>query len=143
MKVFLDTSSLIKLYHKENGTKELQSLFLESKIIQIFLSEITKVEFASTIWKKIRTKEVSLDNGILILNLFEEDLINYHFIMIDGLLIEQARKLMLSYGIEGLRTLDSIQLSTCVILKNEVDLFLTSDKLLNRLIEREGLNIAF
>ena len=143
MKVFLDTSSLIKLYHKENGTKELQSLFLESKIIQIFLSEITKVEFASTIWKKIRTKEVSLDNGILILNLFEEDLINYHFIMIDGLLIEQARKLMLSYGIEGLRTLDSIQLSTCVILKNEVDLFLTSDKLLNKLIEREGLNIAF
>ena len=143
MKVFLDTSSLIKLYHKENGTKELQSLFLESKIIQIFLSEITKVEFASTIWKKIRTKEVSLDNGILILNLFEEDLINYHFIMIDGLLIEQARKLMLSYGIEGLRTLDSIQLSTCVILKNEVDLFLTSDKLLNKLIEREGLNTAF
>lgn len=143
MKVFLDTSSLIKLYHKENGTKELQSLFLESKIIQIFLSEITKVEFASTIWKKIRTKEVSLDNGILILNLFEEDLINYHFIMIDGLLIEQARKLMLSYGIEGLRTLDSIQLSTCVSLKNEVDLFLTSDKLLNKLIEREGLNTAF
>ena len=143
MKVFLDTSSLIKLYHKENGTKELQSLFLESKIIQIFLSEITKVEFASTIWKKIRTKEVSLDNGILILNLFEEDLINYHFIMIDGLLIEQARKLMLSYGIEGLRTLDSIQLSTCVSLKNEVDLFITSDKLLNKLIEREGLNTAF
>jgi len=143
VKVFLDTSSLIKLYHKENGTKELQSLFLESKIIQIFLSEITKVEFASTIWKKIRTKEVSLDNGILILNLFEEDLINYHFIMIDGLLIEQARKLMLSYGIEGLRTLDSIQLSTCVSLKNEVDLFLTSDKLLNKLIEREGLNTAF
>ena len=84
-----------------------------------------------------------MDNGILILNLFEEDLINYHFIMIDGLLIEQARKLMLSYGIEGLRTLDSIQLSTCVSLKNEVDLFLTSDKLLNKLIEREGLNTAF
>ena len=143
MKVFLDTSSLIKLYHKENGTKELQSLFLESKILQIFLSELTKVEFASTIWKKIRTKEVSLDNGIMILNLFQEDLSNYHFIMVDGLLIEQARMLMLSYGIEGLRTLDSIQLSTCVSLKNEVDLFLTSDKLLNKLIEREGLNIAF
>lgn len=143
MKVFLDTSSLIKLYHKEDGTNELQNLFLNSKVSQVFLSELTKIEFASTIWKKIRTKEISLENGMLILNLFEEDLNNYHFIMLDGLLMEQASKLISRYGLKGLRTLDSIQLSTCLVLKNEVSLFITSDSLLNKLMVSEGLATKF
>jgi len=48
--------------------------------------------------------------------------------------------LTIKYGIEGLRTLDSIQLSTCKVIENQVDIFITSDKLLSFLIEKEGLN---
>lgn len=59
MKIFLDTSSLFKLYHKETGTTELEELFLTAKITTIYLSEIAKIEFASTLWKKVRTKEIS------------------------------------------------------------------------------------
>jgi hypothetical protein len=55
------------------------------------------------------------------------------------LIIEQARILVTKYGIEGLRTLDGIQLSTCVFLKNKVDVFFSADKLLSVLIEKEGL----
>ena len=40
---------------------------------------------------------------------------------------------------EGLRTLDSIQLSTAVYLTKQIDLFLTADKLLNLLFEAEHL----
>jgi predicted nucleic acid-binding protein len=112
MKIFLDTSSLFKLYHQETGTEELESVFLKSKVTHIYLSEISKVEFTSTIWKKARTKEISS---------------------------EQAKNLTTKYGLEGLRTLDSIQLSTRKVLEKQVDIFLTSDKLLNTLIEREGL----
>ena len=50
MKIFLDTSSLFKLYHEEEGTEELEKVFSQAKITEIFLSEITKVEFTSTIW---------------------------------------------------------------------------------------------
>lgn len=53
MRIFLATSAIFKLYHQETGTEELESVFLNSKITQIYLSEISKVEFASTIWKKV------------------------------------------------------------------------------------------
>jgi len=59
MKIFLDTSSLFKLYHKEDGTAELEMLFSTVPITTVFLSEISKIEFASAIWKKVRSKEIT------------------------------------------------------------------------------------
>ena len=44
MKIFLDTSSLLKLYHKEQGRDELLKLIGE-KAEEIYLSEIAKIEF--------------------------------------------------------------------------------------------------
>ena len=139
MKIFLDTSSLFKLYHQETGTEELESVFLKSKVTHIYLSEISKVEFTSTIWKKARTKEISSEQAKITAELFESDFEKYNFISTDSLIIEQPKNLTTKYGLEGLRTLDSIQLSTCKVLEKQVDIFLTSDKLLNTLIEREGL----
>ena len=42
MKLFLDTSSLVKLYHNEIGTSELEELFTGLTINAIYLSEISK-----------------------------------------------------------------------------------------------------
>ena len=143
MKIFLDTSSLFKLYHQEEGTEELEAIFTKVKITHIFLSEISKVEFTSTIWKKVRTKEITESEARETLTLFENDFSKYNFVATDSLIIEQARNLTTQYGIEGLRTLDSIQLSTCIELENQVDVFFTVDKLLKRLIELEGLPTQF
>jgi predicted nucleic acid-binding protein len=139
MKIFLDTSSLFKLYHQEVGTDELENLFSQVKITHVFLSEITKIEFTSTIWKKVRTKEITTTQAKVTLELFENDFEKYNFVATDSLVLEQARNLTTKYGIEGLRTLDSIQLSTCISLAKEVDIFYTADKLLKTLIEQEGL----
>lgn len=139
MKIFLDTSSLFKLYHEEDGTEELEKIFSQVKITEIFLSEITKIEFTSTIWKKVRTKEITTKQANLTLELFENDFGKYNFVATNSLLLEQARNLTTKYGKDGLRTLDSIQLSTCKTLKNEVDIFYTNDNLLMKLIERERL----
>ena len=38
MNIFLDTSSLFKLYHKENGTEELQQLFVNKQVDGIFIA---------------------------------------------------------------------------------------------------------
>ena len=43
MKIFLDTSSLFKLYHHEIESEELENVLLKLKITHIYLSEITKV----------------------------------------------------------------------------------------------------
>ncbi len=139
MKVFLDTSSLFKLYHQEAGTTELENLFSQAKITQIFLSEITKVEFASTVWKKVRTKEITTTQAETTLALFEADFPKYSFITTNSLLLEQARQLTMKYGAAGLRTLDSLQLASCLILAEEAALFLTADNLLKTFLAAESL----
>lgn len=139
MKIFLDTSSLFKLYHQEEGTEELEKVFSQATITEIFLSEIAKVEFTSTIWKKVRTKEITVEQAETTLELFENDLAKYIFVSTDSLVLERARNLTTKYGVEGLRTLDSIQLSTCIELAKQADVFYTADKLLKILIEMVGL----
>lgn len=139
MKMFLDTSSLFKLYHEEEGTEELEKVFSQAKITEIFLSEIAKVEFSSTIWKKVRTKEITVEQAETTLDLFESDFEKYNFVTTDSLILERARNLTAKYGVEGLRTLDSIQLSTCIELAKQADVFYTADKLLKTLVEKEGL----
>jgi predicted nucleic acid-binding protein len=139
MKIFLDTSSLFKLYHKEVETNELERIFSTEKITTIFLSEISKIEFTSTVWKKVRTKEISETDALITLDLFQSDFEKYTFVATDSIIIEQARFLASKYGLNGLRTLDSIQLSSCVALSNVVNVFFTSDKLLKSLIIAEGM----
>ena len=139
MKIFLDTSSLLKLYHREAGTAELELIFSTVKITDIFLSEISKIELASAIWKKVRTKEITQSEAQTTLDLFEADFKKYSFVVIDSIIIEQARRLASKYGIQGLRTLDSIQLSASVSLFQQVDIFFTADKLLKSLFKAEGL----
>ena len=137
MKIHLDTSSFFKLYHQEEGTKEYQKIFLQNKITHIFLSEIAKIEFTSTIWKKIRTKEITTEQAIITLECFETDFEKYIFVTPDILILEQARNLTTKYGIKELRTLDSIQLSNCILLKNYVDLFYSAVKLLKTLLKKK------
>lgn len=49
MKLFLDTSSLFKLYHQEVDSDVIDGVFTNYKIIDIFLSELSKIEFPSTV----------------------------------------------------------------------------------------------
>jgi predicted nucleic acid-binding protein len=139
MKIFLDTSSLVKLYHREVDTAELESFFSTKKVTAIFLSEILKIEFTSTIWKKVRTKEITVAAARRTLDLFESDFIKYTFIATSSTIIEEARLFQTKYGMEGLRTLDSIQLATSISLMEKVEIFITSDKLLQSFFEKEGL----
>jgi predicted nucleic acid-binding protein len=139
MKIFLDTSTLFKLYHRESDTAELESRLSAIAITGIYLSEITKVEFTSTIWKKVRTKEISMLQAQKTLDLFELDFGKYNFVTTDSIIIEQARLFTSKYGMQGLRTLDSIQLSTAVSLFHQADIFFTADKLLQSLFVIEGL----
>jgi uncharacterized protein len=139
MKIFLDTSSLFNLNHREADTHIIEQIFSTTKVSNIYLSEITKIEFSSSIWKKVRTKEISLSEAKVTLQLFENDFEKYTFIATDSIIIEQAKNLVTKYGITGLRTLDSIQLATSLSLASVVSLFVTSDNLLKSILSEEGL----
>jgi len=139
MNIFFDTSSLFKLYHREADTVIIEQIFSRGIVTNVYLSEITKVEFASSVWKKVRTREITELEATATLQLFERDSDKYTFIATDSIVIEQARNLTIKYGLKGLRTLDSIQLSSAISLAKEVGLFVTSDNLLKSLFNQEGL----
>lgn len=66
MKICQDTSSLIKLYHTEPGTKELDAIFETNSVKEVFLSSLIKVEFNSALWKKVRAKDLTKDEAVAI-----------------------------------------------------------------------------
>lgn len=138
--IYLDTSSLVKAYHKKPGSDKIIKMLPQFQ--HIFLSELTKIEFVSAFWKKVKYSEANetvVKEGI---RFFENDYDKYDWVIIDREIIHFAKKFVSQYWKMGLRTLDSIQLACAISLKNEVDQFLTSDTILKRIMEMEGLSIA-
>ena len=140
MKIFLDTSTLFKLYHLESGTKQLILFFKSTMIESVFLSEITKLEFDSVVWKKVRKREIDDKKAQGLIKNFENDWGKFSFINDDAQLKHKARQLISKYGNDGLRTLDSIKLASAIHIKKEADLFFTDDYLLLKLFKKEKLH---
>ena len=141
MNVFIDTSSLFKLYHRESGTEELMSLFNDVGIEVIYLAEITKVEFSSAVWKKCRKNEIDERSASQLIEKFDKDSVKFNFVSEGQLLRQNAKGLIGKHWRKGLRTLDSIQLASALKVKNQIELFLTSDNLLSEIAQIEGLYI--
>lgn len=142
MKLYLDTSSLFKLYHSEPGSEEMDSVFSDNEITGIFLSEITNVEFISAVFKRVRMKELSMNDAEQLIKLFDNDLKKYTIVPVSSTTLENAKLLILKYGQEGLRTLDALQFASAIEVKNLVSKYLTSDKLLLSFFEKEYLPIS-
>lgn len=140
MKAFLDTSSLLKLYHSEADSDRLHEI-LSIDVEAIYLSEIAKIEFLSAIWKKIRQRDLTGEVGKAVISCFEADFNKFYWIKLTSEVIKRASELLKKYGDDGLRTLDSIQLACAVELKGENCSFFTSDRILQRLFNKENLNI--
>jgi len=139
MKVFFDTSSLFKLYHKESGTQELMNFFGNNSIEAIYLAEIAKIEFASTVWKKCRKRDIDEAIARKLIEKFNIDSIKYTYVPDSNHLKAFASSLIEKYWKKGLRTLDSLQLASGLMVKGEIEYYFTSDNILKELSEAEGL----
>ena len=138
MIAFLDTSTLVKLYHKENKSEKIiESL---QSVNKLYLSELAKLEFRSALWKKVRTKEIEEGKAKTVISLFENDTDKFEWVNIDSSLINDATNLLFEFGRTGLRTLDSIQLASALILKENDCLYFTEDELLKSLFDTLNLN---
>jgi len=139
MKVFFDTSSLFKLYHKESGTQELMGFFKNNSIETIYLAEIAKIEFSSTVWKKCRKRDIDEAIAKKLIEKFNIDSVKYSYVPDSHSLKKLASELIEKYWKKGLRTLDSLQLASGLMVKNEIGYYFTSDNILKELSEAEGL----
>lgn len=142
MNIFLDTSALLKLYHKETNTDKLFEFLYNNEIEQIFLSDLAKIEFTSAIWKKIRMKDITEDEGKELIEFFYKDVSKYNWIKLTNNIIQNATEYINVYGNIGLRSLDAIQLaSACRLTINNNIIFIAFDKILNNIFKQENLKI--
>lgn len=141
MKVFFDTSSLVKLYHQEDGSDVVQSSLENVAIEDIVLSELTILEFRSAFWRKVREGDLDEKLAVEAIACFENDRDYYQWVVLGAGIIESAKTLIMKYGNRGLRTLDSLQLASALALKDDECIFLTFDMLLKSLMQDEKLNV--
>lgn len=140
---YFDTSALIKLYHQETGTDQVEEIFRQADNVLI-ISELAGVELYSTLARKVRTGEIAPSVQDEVLRNFEHDC-THRFVIVPlgSSVIQKAKELLQKHGnTYALRTLDALHLGTCLIAraKEEVS-FVCADDRLVAIGTFEGLQI--
>jgi predicted nucleic acid-binding protein len=144
MKYYFDTSSLVKIYHREKGTEIVLSIYKGND--KIIISELSKIEFISTIYRKYREHEISNEVLNLLIHKFENDIKNRYdeVLQFSSLVTDEAWNLICSFSAKySLKTQDSIQLAFYNIYCETDTIFVCSDDKFVKVIEQEGIAVLF
>jgi len=135
---YLDTSALVKLYHQEAGTDQVEALFSQAGH-SLIISELAAVELYSTVARKLRTGEITEEAFEEVCKNFDDDC-KHRFVVapLSTTVSDKANELLRKYGkVKALRSLDALHLGACSIARTgEPLIFVCSD---NRLLEIAAL----
>jgi predicted nucleic acid-binding protein len=135
---YLDTSALVKLYHQEAGTDQVEALFTQTGN-SLIISELGAVELYSTVARKTRTGEITEDAFEEVCKNFDDDC-NRRFVVtpLSVTVSQKAKELLRKHGkVKALRALDALHLGAfSIALSGEPLIFVCSD---NRLLEIAAL----
>lgn len=141
---FLDTSALVKIYHREAGTDFCLARYADQS--PLIISELARVELHSAIFRKQREKELNAKALKAVLQRFECDCEErYEVLHVASLVYDEACRLLSRYaGAYGLRTLDSLQLATFLTYcEKDQDSFVCADRKLSAVVEQEDVKAVF
>jgi predicted nucleic acid-binding protein len=135
---FLDTSALVKQYHLEAGSAQVNTIFDDQNNVMI-ISELSLVELVSALQRKQNQGEITQqalhDALAQFANTVLHELVVVSF---QGELVQEARELVLRHG---LRTLDSLQLAFALGLRAMSPIFVCADARLRQAASDEGLSV--
>jgi len=141
MQYFFDTSAVVKIYHRESGTERILPLYQGGEVIVI--SELSKVEFSSTIHKKMRTGEITADTLEAVKNRFFADCSSrFVVIHVASFIVDAALEIMNTLGrANHLFSLDALQIATHSIIAEKDTTFVCADKRLTALVAAMGIPV--
>ena len=137
MILYLDTSSLVKLYVEETESSKIAEMVDSCKVTATSL--IAYAEARAAYARRFREKAFGKKEYHLLLSAFEEDWKNYFIIRIKSALVKLAGDLAEKHGLRGF---DAIHLSSAVTLKKEIGspvYFSCFDARLTAVSKAEGL----
>ena len=132
---YLDTSALVKRYHREEYSDVVNETFEKYSIA---ISELSIVEFVSTLRKKVDERVIKKKELSRILLKFHEDLADLIILKFDSNVISKAVEFILKYR---LKTLDSLQLAFATKLKKYDPIFVSFDSKLLNCAKSEGFRV--
>ncbi len=137
MIVYLDTSSLVKLYVEEEGSSEIYELVQSSKIAATSL--VAYAEARAAFARRYREKAFKSGEYRRLILRFNEDWNNYLSLRVTDELVRLAGDLAEKHGLKGF---DAIHLAASIILNKKVSsqvIFSCFDQKLQKTSALEGL----
>lgn len=138
MVVYLDTSSLVKLYVEEEDSPKIADLVRSSKVTATSLIAYTEARAAFA--RRFRENAFTPREYKHLLSVFDKDWDNYLIVRVTKELVRLAGNLAEKHG---LRAFDAIHLSSAIILRAEISaplIFSCSDRKLQKASQLEDLD---
>ena len=143
-KYFLDTSAIVKRYHREDGSDFIDSLFAEAGA-EFVISDISIIEFYSALSLKVRAGVIDEENFVSLRKFFSQEIKGGLFEVAEFTDSEklEATKLLLKYAKKhSLKTLDAIQLSVAKsVYGSGVKAVVCADEKFCKIITFEGFSV--
>lgn len=136
MNCFVDTSALSKKYVEEAGTPELLALL--EKAERVFVSPVTRIECASMLSRLRHFRQIGWSDAQVALDAIGRDTESFDQVRFDEILESTAMQVSLDHN---LKTLDSIQLASALVRKNEIQKFVASDRKLLAAARKEKFEV--
>ncbi len=131
----------MKFYYPEKESDEIEAAFLKSD--QIYISNLSIVEMASALMKKVRNRELAKTKEMLIWNTLLDDLQTRQMevITLDDRHYLKASDIIREFGNRyGIKTLDALQLSVAQGMDNTK--LLCTDKALSKTAAMMGVQLV-
>ena len=111
---YFDTSALVKLYIRENGSARLRQTLGQSEDNRIYILEITRLETRSVFRRLERESKISTTDAERFISQIDQHGRTRYFVeQLSEQVTTEASKLIDKYP---LRSLDALQLAGCVLL---------------------------
>jgi predicted nucleic acid-binding protein len=133
---FFDTSALIKRYISEPGSNKVDELCEIAE--NIVVSPVTKIEVHSTLKRLLATNLISEDDYETVKNNIDYDFKYFTVLSFNEEIEKEAIKLIEKHQ---LKTLDSIQLASCLYRKADIKDFVVSDVKLKTAAGIENIDV--
>jgi predicted nucleic acid-binding protein len=139
---YLDTSALVKLYIREQGTEQMLRLADPADGHTLAILGLTRVEFRAAVRQRERAGDVTHDIADNLIGGMDEHLANFFLVQpLTDLVIQEAAALLDRHA---LRAYDAVQLAGCVMLRARLGrhaTFVCSDRQLVKAAEDEGMTV--
>ncbi|MBT9146274.1 MAG: hypothetical protein DDT40_01961 [candidate division WS2 bacterium] len=97
MNLFFDTSALVKFFHEEPGTEIVTDL-INNPSNNIFVSDLTRLEFISVLCCRYRNKEIDDQELNEAISGFDENYSYFHVEPLGQMVLQEAEELLMKYG---------------------------------------------